>query len=459
MSSWYVRCLQRTDQLQSLAPHINALNLAAARPDPFATCEFYVNFLQHCGQTSQSGLWFLAVFRGSELMGYLALKQVTRKVLGVRTRGLEFLVGHQTDRPRLVACDEHAPRVAALIYEYLLRRRRDWSFLDLQGQTADSPLDPVRLGLRLPGCVVREFPNWDNCTLQLRWRSIQQYVHCLSKGLRYDLRRKLQRLQGLGRLEWLASSDSRVTPALFAVYRSIEARSWKSQTEIAIGSSQHGEYLKGLLDPQQPLQMQIQLLLLDGWPVAGLICGSFITPQSKSMHALYAAYDSRFTSAGPGSIMLLLAVRQAIEQGCDSLNMLAGFAYYKTRWLAEPAATRSIQVFRVGSLAFWRRMLGDARRALRRSVSVADDYNPLRREIEANDHLPRVTAGEQRRCTEVIEHLRERCVTLSAEEIVASMARPTAGTPDVANDRSLRLVRKPPQTADAHCVSGKLRAR
>jgi hypothetical protein len=432
MSALQVRCLHDAAELLALGKQINALNLQAERPDPFATCEFYCNFLQHGLVDGASGvkLWFLAVFDGAELVGYLALRQVMRRRFGLHSKRLEFLVGHEADRPQLIARPEHVGQVSAAVYAYLLERRREWSFLELQGQMDGSPLDPARLGLPLRGCLVRDFPNWDNCTVHVGWNTMQQYVHTLSKSTRYDVRHKLQGLQALGTLELLTSSDPIATPALFDLYRSIEARSWKSQTEVAIGSAVRVDYLKGLLDPRQPMQIVIQILLLDGLPIAGLIFGSFATAQRKDLHALHIVFDSRLSAVGPGSISLLLGMRFAIEHGYSSVNLLAGFAYYKKRWLAQTTATRSIQIYRRFSLPFWRRLLGDARRSLQlRAQRSFDGFNPLRRQSTAQQHAIDVPAERQFEVTQaerehaadlVAQAHRGRCTRLCAAEIMAS---------------------------------------
>ncbi len=456
MSTLEIRCLHEQAELVALSAQINALNLASERPDPFSSCEFYVNFLQHgLGESQdqqQPRLWFLAVLRGPHLIAYLALKQVTRKVFGMRARGLEFLVGHHVDQPHLVARAAHIVEATAAIYDYLLQRRREWSFLEFQGQTAASSLDPARAGLRLRRCLVREFPNWENCTIQPRWSSTQQYVQSMSRNSRGEVRRRLRRLLGLGKLELLSSSDPRATPVLFDFYCNIEARSWKSQTEIAIGNSVRTDYLKGLLDPRQPMRMLIQILLLEGVPIAGMISGAFDTPKGRTLHAMHLAFDSDLAAASPGAAVLLLGVRHAIEHGFVSMNLLSGFAYYKTRWLAAATPTHSIQIYRTGSLPYWKRRLGDFKRQLRSGTLRTEQwlFNPLRRQRIAQEQAEnpagecevQVSDAERSRFATAIAQLRLAglCEVLSPAEIAASAAHP-GGEKDKTAPRGVKQLR------------------
>ena len=442
MKAFAVRCLHEPTDLLGLREQINALNLASEEPDPFSTAEFYANFLERGLLLPQSELqlWFLAVFADTELLGYLALKRVVRRVLGVVTHGLEFLVGHEVDRPHLVARAEHLEAVSHAVFEYLLERRDQWSWLELQGQTAQSALDPMQLGLRLPGHMTRDFPNWENCTIPLRWPTVQQYVQAMSSNMRGELRRRLRRLLGLGQLEVLSSSDPQATPALFDLYCSIEQRSWKSATEVAIGGVVQAEYVRGLLAADQPMRIVIHIMLLDGAPIAGLICGLFTAPTGATLYALHLAYDSHFAAASPGSAVLLMGVRHAIEQGCTSINLLAGFTYYKRRWLAEITPRRSIQVYRHGSPLAWRRVLGDALRRVRGESQGSTTLDPLRPAQVIS------TAGPSRRASRGAGQLTgtlERgqfaakiaqahlgmCETLAASEIAASAAVITESKP------------------------------
>jgi hypothetical protein len=156
------------------------------------------------------------------------------------------------------------------------------------------------------------------------------------------------------------------------MYCEIERHSWKYQAGLSVGGdAARTARIRGLLTAHQPLQMVIQILILDGVPIAGLISGCFESHAGKGLYALQVVFDERYAAAAPGSLMLLLGTRHAIESGCAYFNLLSGFGHYKTRWLAESTATRSLQIYRVGSLPYWRRTLGDLQRwLLRKHVSM-----------------------------------------------------------------------------------------
>ena len=387
-----VRCFESLDSAAFLRDEINALNCLAARPDPFSSFEFFENYVRYDedSASSPSRLWFLTAFERGRLIGYLALKLTRPRTLGIGSPVLGFLVTRDTDRPHLVASPESQRDVSAAFYTYVLGRKREWSLLELQQQDESSSLFPPPVG-DLEGYRLREWTSMENCTIHVRWPSLRDYFQALSKKFRSNLARQLRNLLAVGDVELLASNDPSVTPALLDLYRSIEPNSWKSRARATI--SRHPTriaYFHGLLDPRQPMRISIQILLLNGAPVAGLINGAFM----GGLYALHIVYDDRLHRFAPGSLILLLGMRQAIDGGYAFFNMLSGFGYFKSRWLAHVTETRIAQVYRTGSLLYWRRTLGDLKRAVfatRASTELAR-FNPTRRSVAGGEGEPETSA-------------------------------------------------------------------
>ncbi len=352
---------------------INALNLVSPRPDPFSTFEFYENLLRRRDSLSggtRSRVWFLTAFMDRELIGYLALEEVGETVLLLRIKRLGFLVAHDADRPHVVARAEHVGIVTEMFYEYLQEHRREWDLLELQQQDASSTLYPLPPGVHLSGCWVRYWPNLDNGTIRIRWGTLREYFDALAPKFRENLIRQMRKLLACGKVELLTSSDPTSTPALLELYCSIEERSWKAHTGLTVGgTAERLSYFRALLEARQPMQAVLQILVLDGIPIAGLINGAFTGPADKGLYALHIAFDEQLSPAAPGSAILLLGVRHAIDGHFAFFNLLSGFGYYKTRWLADMTATRAAQIYRIGGVFFWRRLMGDARRWLSARLS------------------------------------------------------------------------------------------
>ncbi len=385
-----VRCFESFDAAAFLRDEVDALNRVSARPDPFSTFAFFETYFRHdefhpAGAGSR--LWFLTAFRGQQLIGYLALRQVTHRVLGIPAATLGLLVVHDTDRPHLVARPEHEHEVSEAFYAHLLERKKEWSCLEFAQQDRSSALFPPPVSVGLRGCIVRHWPSLENCTIQVRWASLGEYFAALPKKYRTNLGRQMRKLLDAGEVELLVSSDPAATPALFELCLGLEPRSWKAGAQAGIGRHpERVEYFRALLDPGQPMRVSIQVLLIDGVPAAGIICGAF----GSSLHALHIVYDQRVSELAPGSAMLLMGMRQAIAGRCAFFNLLSGFGYYKVRWLAQATPTCVGQIYRVGSLLYWRRLFGDMKRRLwpARANDPTQSFNPVRRDAEAREAGP-----------------------------------------------------------------------
>ncbi len=442
-----VRCFHTLEEAEALREEVNALNLASTRPDPFSTFEFFENYIRHdeCFPEGQGmHLWFLAAFLDGCLVGYLALKQVTHKVLGLRTSKLGFFVTRDTDRPHLVARPEYLSQVSEAFYVYLLGRKQEWSFLEFQQQDDTSSLFPPPAAVDLKAYLVRQWPSLENGTIHVRWDTLREYFKALSKKFRSNVSRQMRSLLAAGDVELLASSDPATTPALFELYRSIEPRSWKSQANANIGRHpERIEYFKSLLDAQQPMRVSIQVLLLDGIPIAGLISGAFM----KGLYALHIVYDDRLSRLAPGSALLLMGMRQAIDGRYAIFNLLSGFGYYKVRWLAEITETRIAQIYRAGGLLFWRRVFGDWKRWVLSAKSKETPvlFNPMRRDVSeregeqtelGNIPKPQISPEERERIAALIAEVRKgQGEFLSTAELAAVMPFETQRVPGVENKR------------------------
>lgn len=383
-----IHCLHELSEIAPLRDRINALNLAAARPDPFSTYEHLENLIlrgEAFRRDPPPRVWFIIAVCGDELAGFLALKETRERMFGLPVRRLDFLVGYDADRPGIVAAPDRLETVRAAVFGYLVERRRDWDYAEFQQQDARSPLLGPALRGHLRGCAVRDFPNWDNCTIAIRWPTIQQYVDALAGKFRTNLKRQMRKLQASGTLELLSSSDPACTPALLELYCDIEARSWKASTELTIGRDPvRLDFQRGLLDARQPMRVAILILMLDRVPIAGFITGGFEAGMHKYLYGIHLAYDRALHAVAPGSAILTLAMHRAIREGYTSLNLLSGFGYYKSRWLADVTALRSVLVYRIGGLPYWRRRLGDLKRHWgRRAAEPENGFNAAKRDADS----------------------------------------------------------------------------
>jgi hypothetical protein len=105
------------------------------------------------------------------------------------------------------------------------------------------------------------------------------------------------------------------------------------------------------------------------------------------MYALEMAYDDAWAERGPGQMLLLFSMHEAIERRARSYNLLTSFAYYKARWGAHIVDAEALQLFRVGSFHFYKAIFGDFRRRVLEGIVPSEAearraYNATRRKVE-----------------------------------------------------------------------------
>jgi hypothetical protein len=460
-----VRCFHSLADAQPFRDAMNALNLASTRPDPFSTFEFYGNFLRNAAPIAAAArprLWLLLAFSDDRLVGYLALKLRRFRVLGLSAGKLDLLTAFKADRPHLVVAGDVVAAVRAAMYAHIFSRTNEWSLLELEQQDATSALLPLPPEAIARGCSFQQWPNVATGAIAVRSRSLAEYFSALSRKFRADVRRQMRTLLAAGEVQLLTSSDPQTLLPLFELYRSVEARSWKARTDAAFaGRNRWIEYYSGLMDGAQPMRVAIHVLLLDGVPIAGLITGAF----GKGLYALHMVYDERFSRLAPGSALMLMGMRVAVDGGYDFFDLLQGFGYYKTRWLAEMTETQSLQIYRIGSPFYWRRVLGDAKRrwfgaAVTKATALA---NPARRAVardEPADALasgtPGASSGERTHYAALIAQVKQgRGEFLSSLQLAAAL--PFAATvPTAAPKLQPRTSRAPasPRASTGYPASG-----
>lgn len=397
-------------ELASLREQLAALNARSRMADPYSTLEFCETFVAHDEfEDEQSGreLWFLAAFEGEQLTGYLALQRRTMKALGIAAKVLEVLVTRDCDRPHLVARPDDEQRCAHAFLQYLAEHEQEWSYLELKQQDPRSPFWILPERGAPAGYYVREFPSMENGTVPIRWRSFKDYHQACSKKHRGNMSRAARAILGAGEVLYLSSDDPAVTPALLDLYATLEPRSWKSHAGGTIGRHEKRmRFFRALLSPEQPMRISIDVLLIDGVPVAGLINGHF----GDRLYAMQICYDASREDLGSGALMLMMGVRRAILAGHREYNLLSGFGYYKKRFLAELTQTRSVQLFRKGSPFYWKAKLGELKRALQ-PEDHGGDYNRVKRQVEQTVALPQapveLSAQERARIAELVAQVRQ----------------------------------------------------
>jgi hypothetical protein len=360
---------------------LDPLNLASRRPTPFNGTGFLQAFLDHdeFGGPGVEPL-LLAAVEGGRLVGFLALRRRPARTLGRTEARLEFLVTHDNDRPSLAARPEDEARCAEAFVRHLAGRR-DWQVLELANLEEGSPLlAAATAGLR--GARLRVLEGLATAIIPTAYPDLEAWFRTLKKGWRHTVGRLGRRCLAAGRVEAVGSAAAEARLPLLELYLDLERRSWKRGHGLGRTPARTA-FHRALCAPEQPLRLSTQLVLLDGVPVAGMILGDF----PGTLYGMETSYDAAYQALGPGNLMSVLTVREAIRRGAPALNLFGDFGYYKGNWGAELAPSSTLQAFRPGSAHWLRSIVGDLRRRLGVGRKGGGRFNEVKREVEASGEV------------------------------------------------------------------------
>jgi hypothetical protein len=370
-----VTSLHGITALERFASEIDRLNLASARPNPFLSSAFLVCYaLRMEYYTPGRDERLFLIRQGDRLIGCAPMRRSVDDfglpAGPLRPRGVrfQFLAPLDTEQPGILAAPEDEARVAFALVHHICEKERGWGMLEFAGQRPGSALHCAVYAAVGRNFRARDINVNPYHEIGVVWIDLNAYFRSLDKKMRSNISRQARRLYAAGQPELVLATGAEAVTSWFDAYCDLDSRSWKHGTASSI--QRHPRRVrfyreiaagKGGLDPG------FIGIVLDGVLIAGLIYGSNSTasPDYHGAWCLEMAYDQSRAELGPGQLLLLLAVGQAIEKGHRHLNFMQNFAYFKHRWAAEPINVVNVRLIRRMSLRNVSTSLGDLRRKMR----------------------------------------------------------------------------------------------
>ncbi len=369
------------EEARQHGPALDALNLAARRPSPFETLEYLETFLGHDEHavTGQQPLVLLLLGPGG-VIGWVALRVLRERVLGLASSRVTFLATHDVDRPGLVCRPEDESRCAEAVWRHLLDQEGA-DAIELMAQDEHAALLPR--GRAFPGWRVRTFDSIPNSTIPLPPTTLAEWFQGLGKKHRLNVGRLGRRLLAAGGVELLTARHPDDLDAFLDLYLDVERRSWKGPAAAGIGRHPARIALfREQCRPGRSATPVIHLLALDGVPVAGMFGVEF----AGTLFAREIAFDERCEGLAPGHLLMLLAIGDAMARRLTAVNLLGFFGYYKGRWGAVVTPTRGLQLLRRWSPPWVAATIQSVFRRLKPGLAAPGvTFNPARRQAESGE--------------------------------------------------------------------------
>ena len=362
--------------LERFASEIDRLNLASARPNPFLSSAFLICYaLRMEYYTPGRDERLFLIWQGERLIGCAPMRRSVDDfglpAGPLRPRGVlfQFLAPLDTERPGILAAVADEARVASALVRHICEKERGWGMLEFAGQRPGTALHcavhAAAVGRKFRARDIYVNPYHE---IGLVWKDLNAYFRSLDKKMRSNISRQTRRLFAASQPEIVLATGAEAVTPWFDAYCDLESRSWKHGTVSSIQRNpRRVSFYREIAAGKGGLDPGFIGIVLDGVLVAGLFYGSNATasPDYHGAWCLEMAYDQSRAALGPGQLLLLLAVGQAIEKGHRHLNFMQNFAYFKHRWAAEPINVVNVRLIRRMSLRNVCTYLGDLRRKIR----------------------------------------------------------------------------------------------
>ena len=310
---------------------MNCLTLSLSRAESFQALEAGWNTLLpqcHCQtifltwdwqelwwRTSGEGeLHLLTIHRGDELVGIAPLIRTTT--------GWGFAGGVEVaDFLDVIAAPEHAEEVAASVAEYLDRTGEPVDFRNLRPDSLGAgSLFSLLQRRGVPVSLDQEDVS-PRIELPSDWET---YLQGLTKKDRHELRRKIRRLQGAGKVWYGVASDPATRERDVEDFIRLHRLSAENKASFMTPAMQR--FFHALVDEFGPRGwLRLYFLEIDEVRVASVILFDF-----GDEYLLYnSGYDPAYAHLSVGLLLKALCLRDAIAEGRKVFDFLQGNEPYK----------------------------------------------------------------------------------------------------------------------------------
>jgi Acetyltransferase (GNAT) domain len=369
-----VSAIDGVTALEQFAAEIDALNAASERPNPFLSGGFLLAYSQRREYGTPDSVERLFLIReGNRLIGCFPMLiapdavRMGNKSIKSMFRTMMFLGHIDTEQPAIISAPQDQERCAKALIDHLCNHTAGWDLIHLGGQLPSGPLYKAAYAAAGWKTRVRNIDVAPYNEILISWNDLGAYFRSLAQKMRSNISRQARKLYAAGEVK-LVYADGASAAAWFDAYCDLDSRSWKDGTPGSIRRHPGRiELYRDVSAGKAGFEPSFIGILLDGVLVAGLIAGSnqLAAPHRHGIWALEMAYDVSHSKLGPGQLLFLLAMGQAIDQQHRHLNFMQNFDHYKHRWGATRISVTDVQIMRQFSVRNALAALGDLRKWLR----------------------------------------------------------------------------------------------
>lgn len=304
----------------------------------FQTWEWLYTWHKHFGQGSRPSILLVSDDSAGKPIAIAPL--VIKPYVSPLLRELTFIGVGVSDYLDVISREGHSDAAVDAVFDFMHSNTHRWDFVDLhqippRGLAADvtclaedhDELDAETLHHEM--CPVIELPDsWD------------EYRKSLGKSLRFNVGYYERSLRKKHDVEMGVADAGTLDAEMESLFR-LHTQRWRKRWLPGVLSGAkvqafHKEAAEKLLDRGW---LRLYYLKIDGVTRASLYCFAF----RDTMYYYLGGFDPDLAKYGLGTILTGYAIREAIENGFTTFDMLRGSEEYKLRW--KPELRRNRRVF------------------------------------------------------------------------------------------------------------------
>lgn len=369
-ASLSIETIEDVSSFASLAGEWDALLEASSADGLFLTWEWLFAWWKHLAAGCE--LRIVLLRREGELIAVapLALRHGSVQELPP-VPVLQFLGSGVagSDHLDLIVRRGHEKAAIRALSEFLVDAGRVLAFMRMR---SDGPAAALVERMQLQGWHAWRGPQESCPFVSLRGQSFDTYLASLGSEHRYAFRRKVGRIERRYAVRFdLARTDAERQESLAALFALHELR-WSTRGDPGAFSTQalrdfHAEVSRMALGAGW---LRLWVLRLDDKPVAAVY--GFL--RRRTFYFYQSGFDPAFSRDSVGLVALGMAVRAAMEEGADELDLLHGTERYKAHWTNATRELERFELYAPGTSGFLKReataLTREARRVTRNLLEL-----------------------------------------------------------------------------------------
>ena len=312
----------------ALQPAWDSLAQEANLEYPFLTFAWVRTWWECFGAGNQ--LYIIAAKSNDRIVGIAPLMRSRRKIYGIGLRSLEFIANVHTPRFDFLIAPALLRKVHGAIWEHLRKVQPLWDVIILcQLPEGSSTLDEISALAQTAQLPAARWHSADSPYVRLTG-SWESYCETLRPKHRTNLRRRMRRLKELGPVEFEMVTTTECLDSRLAEGLKIEGEAWKDHNHTSIRSEPAVElfYRRVARRFAENGWLRLHFLKVGERRVAF----QFAVSYRNRAFSLKPGYDPSFASCSPSSLLCMLFLEHAFDQGIEEYDLLGVTEEWKLQW-------------------------------------------------------------------------------------------------------------------------------